>query len=146
MALGKFASKDWFAGFLVALTSGAGKNSVYVPAVTLTSSAGVEYGPANPLSVSGGTAGSLIVGQYKLTTSATTIAGPTPLKNGIVVTAKATNAGTVFLGGATVTTTNDGTGNGYALIAGASIALPISNLSLIYAIGTANDVITYGGN
>jgi hypothetical protein len=40
MALGKFASKDWFAGFLVALASGAGKNNVYVPAVTLVDSSG----------------------------------------------------------------------------------------------------------
>lgn len=89
---------------------------------------------------------SLVTGQYKVTASATVISSSVALANGVVIKAKSTNAGTVFLGGSGVTTTYDGTGNGYALGPGEAASFPVNNLNLIYAIGTANDVISWEGN
>lgn len=67
MALGKFGPRDWFAGFLVTLASGAGKSNVYVPAATLVDSTGVpvSFGGsgATSMTVQGaGAAGSAVVG------------------------------------------------------------------------------------
>jgi|SRR6185312_12375547 len=95
----------------------------------------------------GGVSGSLVTGQYKVTASAAQIKpSGGALVNGVVITAKIGNTGTVFLGGSGVTTTYDGTGNGFALAPGSSASFPVNNLNLIYAIGTANDVISWEGN
>jgi len=68
------------------------------------------------------------------------------LTNGISIQAKSTNTGKVFVGGSGVTATDDGTGNGFALPAGASISLPVSNANAVYIIGTLNDVVYVTGN
>lgn len=68
------------------------------------------------------------------------------LVNGIVITAKTTNTGNVFVGGATVNTTDDGTGNGYRLVPGQSASFGVSNANAIYIIGTLNDVVYVEGN
>lgn len=92
------------------------------------------------------TPASIVTGQYKLTASAVAISGSTPLKNGIVVKAKLTNAGNVWIGSSGVTITDDGTGNGYRLAPGEACSFACSNVNLIFAIGTANDVIYFEGN
>jgi hypothetical protein len=68
------------------------------------------------------------------------------LTNGITIQAKSTNTGKVFVGGASVNTTDDGTGNGFAIPAGAAVSLPVSNASAVYIIGTLNDVVYVTGN
>ncbi len=98
--------------------------------------------------VSGPIPAALIAGQYKITALAGSITGgtATPLINGVEISALSTNTGNVFLGGSTVTTTADGTGNGWILEPGNSKFIAIADLSKVYAIGTANDVISWGGN
>ena len=86
----------------------------------------------------------LLTGQYTVTATATAI-GSTRLVNGIIVKAKTTNTGNVMLGGSTVNTTQTGAGNGYILEAGSEVFVPTTSLANIYAIGTANDVISYIG-
>lgn len=95
---------------------------------------------ANPALVA-----SVIVGQYKLTSSAVQLASNV-LTNGVIFTAKSTNTGNIFLGGASVNTTADGTGNGYILEPGASTSAAITNTNVYYAIGTANDVLSWVGS
>ncbi len=68
------------------------------------------------------------------------------LANGFVLTAATTNTGNVFAGGSGVTTTNDGTGNGYCLVPGQSISFGVTNANTVYVIGTANDIVYVAGN
>lgn len=63
------------------------------------------------------------------------------LKTGVLIRAKSTNAGPVFVGAAGVTTTNDGTGNGFALAAGESVSIPANTTAGIFIIGTLNDIV-----
>lgn len=88
--------------------------------------------------------GTPLVGQYKITASAVQLSSVVFI-NGVIITAKVGNAGNVLLGGSSVTTTADGTGNGYILSAGSSVSFAIANLNQLYAIGTANDVISWAG-
>ena len=60
-------------------------------------------------------------GQKKIAVTNTAIVlGSGALVNGVVVKAKSTNTGPVFVGPTGVTTLDDGTGNGYALAPGAA--------------------------
>lgn len=69
------------------------------------------------------------------------------LTNGLVIKAKSTNSGIVFVGGATVNTTYDGTGNGYPLEAGEAVSFGVTNANALYVIGTVvGDVISVAGN
>jgi hypothetical protein len=68
------------------------------------------------------------------------------LSNGVTIKAKSTNAGQVFVGAAGVTATNDGTGNGFALLAGEAISIPVSTTAGIFIIGTANDIVYVMGS
>lgn len=88
----------------------------------------------------------IISGQYKLTAAAVAISSSQALVRGVTIKAKASNAGTVWVGGATVAITDDGLGNGFALRPGDTLSIAVSNLNQIYAIGTANDVIYFAGN
>lgn len=63
------------------------------------------------------------------------------LLNGIVIKAKTTNVGRVFVGAAGVTTTDDGTGNGFALLPGEAISLPATTTAGVFIIGTLNDIV-----
>lgn len=81
-------------------------------------------------------------GQYKVTASAAPI-GAGALSTGIVIKAKATNAGNVLIGGAGVTAAADGTGAGFILEPGEGITINVTNISAIYAVGTANDVLSF---
>lgn len=70
------------------------------------------------------------------------------LLNGIVISAKSTNAtaqGTVGASG--VTNTVNGTGNGVIIAPGASVGFPPGiNLNTIYVNGTINDVFSFIGS
>ena len=89
---------------------------------------------------------SIITTQYKITATATAV-GAGVLSNGVIIKARSTNAGTVFIGSSSsLTTTSDGTGNGYTLAPGEAISYATANLSAIFAVGTANDVIYITGN
>ena len=109
-----------------------------VNAVAVTASA--------PLPVATPTPSAVVAGQYKVTASAAAIGSSTALVNGIVVKARGANAGAVWVGGAGVNTTDDGTGAGYKLLPGEAASFAVSNVAAIYAIGTANDVLYFEGN
>jgi hypothetical protein len=66
--------------------------------------------------------------------------------NGFVIKAKSTNAGKVWVGGSDITNTDDGTGTGFALAAGDSLSIALDDSSILYIIGTANDVVYVLGN
>ncbi|MFT4076835.1 MAG: hypothetical protein QM647_15020 [Asticcacaulis sp.] len=90
---------------------------------------------------------SVVVGQTKVATTGTAVQlGVGALVNGVVITARSTNAGKIFVGGAAVTTTDDGSGNGYPLAAGQSISVACANLSNLSINGTAGDYVYYAGN
>jgi hypothetical protein len=83
--------------------------------------------------------------QYKVTASAVALPSQS-FNNGLVLKAKSANVGKVFLGGSAVTTTDDGTGTGFALAAGESVSIGVTDAASIYVIGTANDVLYILGN
>jgi hypothetical protein len=83
--------------------------------------------------------------QQAVTASAVALTAQS-LANGVVLTAKSTNTGPIFIGGASVTTTDDGSGTGYKLLAGQSISFGVTNTNVIYIIGTASDVLYIAGN
>ena len=67
-------------------------------------------------------------------------------QNGVVITALPTNTGNMTIGGSSVTSVTNGTGNGYVLTPGQSISYAISNLNLIYINGTAGNGVSWTGN
>lgn len=87
------------------------------------------------------------VGQLKIATSSTAVALPNKiLKNGIVLKASSSNTSNLFVGASGVTTTDDGTGNGYKLEPGEAISFAILNSNTIYVNGTAGNILYYSGN
>lgn len=94
----------------------------------------------------GDTQAAFYAGQKAMTGSAVAIAGSQALVNGVIVKAKLNNAAAVWVGGATVAVTDDGTGNGYKLTPGEATGIAVDNLSKVYVIGTAADVVYYQGN
>lgn len=68
------------------------------------------------------------------------------VENGVVITAKSTNSGYIFVGGGGVTTTDDGNGNGYRLDPGQSISFATGQLDNIFINGTAGDGVYFAGN
>ena len=63
-----------------------------------------------------------------------------PLRKGVLIKAGTGNAGTVYLGNATVTADTAATG-GFPLSAGQSVTLPIDQIDQLYAIGSASGQI-----
>jgi hypothetical protein len=98
------------------------------------------------------TATTVVTGQVKIATTGTAVQLPAnPLVNGLVVKAKTTNAaqtgsysGTVGPPG--VTTTYDGTGNGYPLAPGEAASFAVANASDIWVNGTSGDIFSFEGN
>ncbi len=78
--------------------------------------------------------------QQVVTASAVALTS-TALYNGLTIKAKTTNTGKVFVGSSGVTATDDGTGNGFALLPGEAISLPVSTSDGVYIIGTLNDIV-----
>lgn len=68
------------------------------------------------------------------------------LVNGVIITAHGANAASVVLGGATITNTLTGSGNGAELIAGSSVFTAVSNTNVLYLNGTAGDWVSFIGN
>jgi len=93
----------------------------------------------------GGVVSSIYADQQVVTASAAALSAQA-LINGLVIRAKSTNVGSVFVGGSTVTATDDGSGNGFAVPPGATLSLPVSNASAAYIIGTAGDIVYVTGN
>jgi len=120
-------------------------SSVNIQTINDTAIALGQTGPAGALPVTGSLSSSVLVGQYKVTASAVQL-GSNILVNGVVFTAKSTNAGNIFIGPTGVTTTADGTGNGYILEPGSSISFAVTNTNLFYVIGTLNDVLGFAGS
>ena|ERR1035437_8921170 len=63
--------------------------------------------------------------------------------NGVILQAKSSNAGNLLIGGASVTITEDGTGNGFILEPGFQITFAADNSNEIYVIGAVSDVLSY---
>jgi len=78
--------------------------------------------------------------QQVVTASAAALA-TRALLNGVTIKARSTNAGRVFVGAAGVTATDDGSGNGFALLPGEAISLPATTTAGIFIIGTLNDIV-----
>jgi hypothetical protein len=88
-----------------------------------------------------------VCGQKAIATTGTALAlGSAALSNGVVVTAASSNAGTVYIGGAGVTTGTGGAGSGYPLAPGASTSFAVANLSDLFINGTAADWVAYAGS
>ncbi len=68
------------------------------------------------------------------------------LTNGVIITAFSENSAPITIGGATVTNTANGSGNGYILEAGASVSMAVDNTNRVYINGTAGDFISYCGS
>lgn len=87
-----------------------------------------------------------IAGQKKIAVTNTAVplaAVATPLSNGAVIRARADNGAAVLVGAAGVLTTNDGTGNGYPLLAGEAISSGTADLAAIFINGTAGDGVDF---
>ena len=97
--------------------------------------------------VSGSIPAAPITGQIVIAVTNTAVCLPSnALVNGLIVKAKTTNAGNGFVGPSGVTTTDDGTGNGYRIVPGEAWSGAVSNSSGVCVNGTANDVFYYTGN
>ena len=106
---------------------------------------GVPISAPNPFPVIQPTISSFFTFQAKI--AATNVAQQLPydiLVNGVILRAKSTNAGKIFMGiSSSVNTTDDGTGNGYAIAPGEAMSVSISNSNLIWVAGIIGDVL-YG--
>lgn len=60
-------------------------------------------------------------------------------KVGVTVKAGVTNTGIIYVGNSDVTAGTNGATDGFELVAGESITLPVNNANLIYVIGSANN-------
>lgn len=63
----------------------------------------------------------------------------------VVVEAPSTNVASIVIGGSGVTNVTTGAGNGYILEPGGTTAIRAGDTSAVYAIGTANDVLSFNG-
>ncbi len=92
-------------------------------------------------------AGAPVVGQGKVAVTGTAVQlGANALTIGVIVTAKSTNGHAIIVGGAGVTNTFDGTGNGYILEAGQSVSFALDNTNRLYINGTAGDLVSFAGS
>ena len=103
------------------------------------------YALINQLTIANGaiqtTPGNLPTAIYadQVTLGATgTALGSQPLLNGVTLTALSTNTSSVFVGPSGVTS-----GTGLELKPGVSVTLSVSNLDLVYAVGTAGEKVSY---
>jgi hypothetical protein len=86
-------------------------------------------------------------GQAKIAVTSTAVQlGSNVLLNGVVVSAKSTNAAPIVVGGSGVANTTDGTGNGTILEAGMSMSWAVSNTNALYINGTAGDIVSFSGS
>jgi hypothetical protein len=87
------------------------------------------------------------VGQANIATTGTAVQLPNhSLTNGIVITADLTNSSPIYVGSSGVTNSGGGSGNGYQLAAGQSVALAISNSDILWVNGVAGSAFYFIGN
>lgn len=88
-----------------------------------------------------------VTGQVKIAVTGTAVQFPAnALVNGIIGVALSTNSASMTIGGSTITSTVDGTGNGYIVQTGAGFSYAGTNSSQLWANGTAGDILTFAGN
>ena len=88
-----------------------------------------------------GAGAAIYSGQQTCAASAAALPSQT-LANGVVVTAKSTNTGTVYVGPLGVTSST-----GYPLAAGQSISYAVANLSSVYIVDSVTtDAVAFTGN
>ena len=89
----------------------------------------------------------IIAKQVKIAITNTAVAlGTDAFINGVVIKAGYNNTSTIFIGKSGVTTTDDGTGNGYPLQAGEAISYGASDLTDMFINGIANEFVYVTGN
>lgn len=92
-------------------------------------------------------AGAPLNGQAKIAVTATAVQlGSNALTNGVILTAKSTNAAAITVGASGVTNTADGTGNGYILEQGSSAPWAVDNTNRLFINGTAGDIVSWSGS
>jgi hypothetical protein len=85
-------------------------------------------------------------GQGKIATTGVAVQLPSNLpKNGVLIKAHRDNAQPLFIGKTGVKTTDDGTGNGFALDAGEAVTKSVLNTNLIFINGAVGDKFYYTG-
>jgi hypothetical protein len=88
-----------------------------------------------------------ISGQTKITSTGVAVQlQSNKLLNGVILTALSTNSAPLVLGGASVSNTIDGTGNGFILEAGAGVSFAVTNTNTIYINGSIGDVVSFAGS
>lgn len=88
---------------------------------------------------------SVYADRQAVTASAVPLAVSGQLSHGLVMRAKSTNVGPVYVGGETVAADASSSGNGFALAAGESLRIPANLAQSVYIIGTALDVVEVFG-
>ncbi len=135
------------------LTNTLGTSTVYPTGVVLTNSTPIHVsvvdGTGDQITSFGGSTLNTVLlnGQAKIAVTSTAVQlGTNTLKNGVILTAKSTNTANILVGGSGVTTTADGTGNGYILEPGTSASWAVSNTNILYINGTAGDLVSFAGS
>lgn len=122
-------------------------NGELYEAIVVVNSAGVDIsggggggGTSNP--------GTITVGQTKIVMDGVAVRLPSvTLANGLIIKSKSTNSSSgQTVGGSTVTSATDGTGNGYVLDPGEAASFGVTNANAIYVNGSAGDVFSFQGN
>lgn len=91
--------------------------------------------------------GYVVTGQKKITSTGIAVNLPSnSLKNGVIVTAKSSNTGDILIGMSNVSTTEDGTGNGYILEAGSSVSYAVTDTATIWINGNGGDIVSFSGS
>jgi len=102
---------------------------------------------AADVSALGGGQNTILSGQKTIAVTGTAVQlGSGALVNGVIITANINNTAPISVGPSGVNNTQTGSGNGYILQPGTSIAYSVTNLSPIYINGTAGDFVSYSGN
>jgi hypothetical protein len=116
-----------------ALSLGQTTMAASLPVVLASNQAAVPVTSSNPAAV--------LTNQVAVTATAAAI-GSGALSNGVVITALSTNALTVYVGPAGVTTAN-----GYPLLPGQSISFGVTNLNAVFCIASSTgSSLAYAGN
>lgn len=90
----------------------------------------------------------VITGQAKIAVTSTAVQLPhnSSFKSYTIKAKSGNNASGVFIGDSNVTTTDDGTGNGYKLLGGESVQVSPDDSGTLWFNGTAGDIIYFIGN
>ena len=150
-----------FDGRTTALVAELQADNTHIPAVVIVDQNGqpVAFGAgggnaltdaqlrATPLQVETPLPATPICGQGVIVATGVAQALPSgTFKNGVVIKAATNNTQVICVGGAGVTNIVNGTGNGYPLAAGETIAFALPNSNTIFVAGTAGDKFFFAGN